>query len=133
MENKYFVTLLIFVLLFSLTSCSSKVDNSLTFKNMSASTLYVNFRGEVITVSEGETKIVKEIPKGTYDYSTTYSVPPTTVSSGTQGAVSGQVVLKAGTKILVLYSSTFVSGVYTLYATISNSDNLDTEDSLTGP
>jgi hypothetical protein len=133
MKNKYFTAHFFFVLLISLASCSSKVDNSITFKNMSSSTLYVNFRGEVITISEGETKIVKEIPKGTYEYSTTYSVPPSTISSGTQGAVSGQVILKAGTKILVLYSSNFVNGVYTLYATISNSDDLDSGESLTGP
>ena len=116
------------------TGCKSTVDNSLTIKNIAAASVIVNFRGSTITVAAGATSVIKEIPKGTYSYATTYQVPSGTASSSAQGDVTGDVVIKAGTRILILFSSTFdsSSGGYVLYATISNSDD-QTAGTVTGP
>src|ERR1035437_7990779 len=106
-----------------INGCSGKVNNSVTFKNLSQGTVYVNFRGEAIEVTIGNTSIVQEIPKGTYNYSTTYSVPASAISSSVQGAVTGNLNISAGTRILIIYSSTLINGTYLLSATISNNDD----------
>jgi hypothetical protein len=109
-----------------INGCSGKVNNSVTFKNLSQGTVYVNFRADAIPVSPGNSSIVQEIPKGIYNYSTTFSVPAGVISSTSQGAVSGNLTIVAETKILIIYSSTLVNGTYTLFATISSSDNQGT-------
>lgn len=109
--------------IFATCGCNNSVNNSITFKNIADGDIIVNFRGQDISVAAGGTGVVKEIPKGTYKYATTYSIPAGATSSTTTGDVSGQVVINAGTKILILYSSTIINGVYTLTATLSNSDS----------
>jgi hypothetical protein len=110
--------------------CSNSINNSVTFKNISDGDIYINFRGSIITVAAGQTTVVSNIAKGQYNYSTTYSVPATASSSGAQGNVTGTLTLKAGTKILFLYSSTLFNGAYTLFVTISNSDDQSTSSKI---
>jgi hypothetical protein len=98
---------------------------------MAAGDVYVNFRGTKITVATGKTVIVKDIPQGTYDYSTTYEIPSGATTSATSGPLSGTVTLKAGTKILLIYSSAFENDTYKIGATISSSDDIGTS-STTG-
>ena len=106
-----------------INGCSAKINNSITFTNLSQGNVIVNFRGEAITITPGNSVIVQEIPKGTYNYDTNYSIPANATSGSSQGAVSGNLIISAGTKILILYSSTLIDGAYILIATISNSDN----------
>lgn len=122
MKNLYYLPLLL--IMASVLGCSGSSENSIQFKNLSAGDIYVNFRGSFITVAPGKTAEIKSVPKGTYAYSTTFEVPANTISSAAEGAVSGNVTLQPGTKILIVYSSTFVEGVYTIYATISSSDDV---------
>ncbi|MBK6913593.1 MAG: hypothetical protein IPH11_07970 [Ignavibacteriales bacterium] len=119
--NIFFVFLLI--LGFVGLNCSSSLENSITFQNLASNRIFINFRGELITVEAGETKIVKEIPKGLFTYSTTYEIPAGAQGSSTIGDVSGEMDIFAGTKILIVYSSTYLVGTYTLYATFSSSDD----------
>jgi hypothetical protein len=93
----------------------------------------VNFRGEAINVPAGQTVVLKAVPRGTFTYSSTFSIPAGASNAVTQGAVSGEVVFKAGTKVLIIYSSTLIDGTYTLYATISSTDDLTEDDNPTGP
>ena len=69
---------------------------------------------------------IKDIEEGTYTYETTFEYPSTATTIKTEGAVSGQVSLKAGTKILLFYSSSESPDrtTYTLNATISSSDDI---------
>jgi ribosomal protein L2 len=106
-----------------INGCSAKINNSITFTNLSQGNVIVNFRGEAITITPGNSVIVQEIPKGTYNYDTNYSIPVNATSGSSQGAVRGNLIISAGTKILILYSSTLIDGAYILIATISNSDN----------
>ena len=131
MENKkrifvkrftLFLAFSAFVIIYFL-GCSSTPNNSVTFTNYTQADLYINFRGSLIDIPAGQNSVIKEIPKGTYDYATTFSVPAGTTSSGSQGNLSGTIKVQAGTKILFLYSSTFTNGVYTVYVTMSNSDD----------
>jgi len=112
------------ILVLFLSGCSSKIDNKITFQNYASNTIYVNFRATLITVEAGKSVEVTEIPRGEYSYETTYEVPAGTISAKAEGEVSGNVNLKAGTKILIVYSSTFLEGTYTLGATLTSSDDL---------
>ncbi len=113
--------------------CSAQYKNSVTFKNISDGDLLVNFRGNDISIPAGQSAVIKEIPKGTYNYATTFSVPAGTTSASSQGNLTGTVNVKASTKILLLYSSTLFNGTYTIYVTISNSDDQSATPTVTGP
>ena len=113
--------LLLFALVF--TSCTSDLNNKFTFKNYSAGKVFINFRSDLYSVDPGATFSVTDIPKGTYTYATTYQLPAGATASSAVGDVAGSVVFAASTRILVVYSSTLNDGAYTIYATISNSDD----------
>jgi hypothetical protein len=117
------ITILTIFLSF-LSGCTSTVDNKITFQNFASNKVYVNFRASLIAVEPGKSVDITEIQKGKYTYSTTYEVPTGTISSSAEGDVSGEVDLVAGTKILVVYSSTFIQGLYTISATKTSSDDL---------
>ena len=125
MKTRIITSITTLLLLLFFPACSSSIDNSITFKNLASGSILVNFRGEDISVPAGETVIVKEIPKGSYSYSTTYESPAGAQSSSEEGETSGTLSLDAGTKVLILYSSTYSNNVYTLYATMSSNDNLN--------
>jgi len=128
----FLARLIIFFMPIVFLNCSSSPNNSVTFQNMSSGDVYINFRGQMITIPAGKTSSVKNIPNGTYSYSTTYSVPAGVTSTNSQGNVSGTLQIKVGTKILFVYSSTMLSGTYTIYVTISNSDD-QSSSTPTGP
>lgn len=114
----------LFLFVFIFAGCDSDLENKFTFKNYSAGKVLINFRGSLHTVEAGASYTINEVPKGTYSYVTTYQVPPGTESSSAIGDVEGNVIFNASTRILVVYSSTFVDGAYTIYATISSTDDL---------
>jgi len=121
--------ILILVLLFPivtliLTGCSTTGENGLTIKNGASNKIYINFRGSLISIDASSSMEIKDITRGTYTYETTFEIPAGTMTTKTEGAVSGQVTLNAGTKVLIVYSSTFSDGIYTLSATISSSDDI---------
>ena len=118
------IAVLLLFLIPILTGCSSNVDNKITFRNFASNKIYINFRASVIEVEAGATTVISEIPQGTFSYETTYEIPAGATSYRTEGAVSGELSLKAGTEILIIYSSTFSDGLYTLGATISTSEDL---------
>jgi len=118
--------------------CSSKVNNSIELRNLAIGELHFNFRGEVITVPgapSGHEQVVtlRELPKGVFEYSTTYAIPGNAISSSAVGDLTGTVKIAAGTKILILYSSTFINGEYKIYATLSTNESLEEDDGAVTP
>jgi hypothetical protein len=117
-----------------LSSCEGELKNSFTFRNLSMGKLYINFRATIHEVPVGETLIVKDVPKGTYTFSTTYEVPQNAVSSSALGDASGSVIFKQNTRAFILYSSTITEeGAYTLFATLTTSEDLTVDEEPTGP
>jgi hypothetical protein len=110
------------------TNCSSSVENSLKIQNLASNDVYLNFRGSLIEVKSGEIVELKEIPKGTYDYETIYDIPSGATNSSTEGEAAGELLIRAGTKILVVYTSTFIENNYTLFASVTSSDDKNDED-----
>lgn len=119
---------LVFVLFFGFWGCSKEYETNLTLKNLAAGAIYLNFRGEVTTVAAGKTVVLSDLPKGTFSYSTTYSVPAGISNSASVGDLAGEIVIKAGTKVMILYSSTLSEDSYTIYATKTTSDDLNAEE-----
>ncbi len=127
---KRFLTIITFsiILVTFLSGCSDTVDNEFTFKNFATNKVFVNFRAKSIEVKAGDTVVLSNIDKGKYLYETTFEVPASAINSKAEGAVSGDVTLSAGTKILIIYSSTFVDDTYILSATISTSEAISSGD-----
>ncbi len=119
------ILVVLFIAILTFGGCSSKYETNLTLKNMAAGAIYLNFRGEVITVPAGKTVILKDLPKGTYAYITTYSVPANASSSSAIGDLDGEIDVKAGSKVFILYSSTFEENRYIIYASRTSSDDLN--------
>ncbi len=115
---------LILLVLLLIAGCTTNSETKLTFKNFATNKVFVNFRASLIQVNAGATVTVNDIPRGTYNYETTYEVPQGTSTATSQGAVSGELTFDAGTEVLIVYSSTFVDSVYTLYASLSSNVDL---------
>ena len=113
-----------------LSGCSETVDNRITFKNDALYKVYVNFRASLITVEPGSSAYLTNVPKGTYTYETTFEVPSDPDITATMGNdnLSGEVNITAGTKILIYYTSTQNADTYTIFATITTSDDLTTDN-----
>jgi hypothetical protein len=107
-----------------LSGCSETVGTKITLQNFASNKVFVNFRASLITVDAGKSVDITDTPKGTYEYETTFQLPPGTTSSEAVGEVSGEIELFAGTRVLIVYGSTFVDGLYTINATKTTSDDL---------
>jgi hypothetical protein len=116
------------VLLFLFASCSSTVDNWIQVQNLASNDVALNFRASLIQVKSGETVKLTELPKGTYEYETIYEIPSGASGSTAEGEAAGEFEIRAGTKILVVYTSTFIDNNYILYASVTSSDDQTIED-----
>ncbi len=127
------VSVLLSFLLFA--SCSSTVDNWIKIQNLASNDVYLNFRANLIHVASGETFQLNEIEKGLYDYETIYEIPSGATGSGTEGDAAGQLEIRAGTKVLIVYTSTFIENNYILYASVTTSDDqtVDEDPNPIGP
>jgi hypothetical protein len=113
-----------------LSGCSDTVGTKITFENFASNKVFINFRASLITVDAGKSVDITEIPNGKYSYATTYQLPPGTISSTSEGDVSGEIELRAGTRVLIVYASTFIDFVYTISATKTTSDDLSGEGEI---
>jgi hypothetical protein len=116
---------MLIILSLTLVNCSDDPINSITFQNKAAGAVIVSFRGETINVASGQVAELKDIDKGEFEYDTVYEIPLGASSNSAEGEMSGSFILKAGTKILVIYSSVLTEGgAYTIYASVTSSDDL---------
>ncbi|MDP2362952.1 MAG: hypothetical protein Q8M94_04180, partial [Ignavibacteria bacterium] len=88
----------------------------------------LNLRGQSYDIASGENLILNDYKKGTFMYSTVYDVPLGVKSSTAVGAVSGNMILLAGTEISLIYSSIMDSTKYTLYGVLTSSDDVNRVD-----
>ena len=126
------ISFLLIILSLTLISCSDGPINKITLQNKAEGDVYLNFRGSQTVVPSGSTIELQDIDKGEYEYETVYSIPSGATSNAAEGEMSGTLKLGAGTKILIIYTSTFVEGTYSIYARVTTSDDL-TEGILPDP
>ena len=106
-----------------LLSCINN-GNQVKIVNLAQGSILINFRAETTQIAgNGGKTTIRDIPNGTYSYSTTYSLPPGATSYSVEGlAAAGELTFSySSTEYLLLYSSTLVDGNYTLSATLSES------------
>jgi hypothetical protein len=127
-----FPILIVFALF--LSSCEGSLNNEFTFRNESAGKLFINFRANIIEVPVGQTVTIKDVPRGTYGFSTTYEIPSNALTSTVQGDAAGQANFNTSTRVLILFSSTLSEEfAYTLYATLTTTEDLTVDDGPTEP
>lgn len=140
-KNKIIVPIL-FVFALFLSSCESDLNNTITVRNISQSELTINFRGHNYEIPAGRVVngdivasiyVIKDIPKGIYAYTTIYGVPIEAEKYASEGDLAGQVEFSQDTQALIIYSSAFSEGSYTIFATITTDTDLSEEDGITTP
>lgn len=119
---RHILVLLILVSL-TLVNCSDEAINGIAFQNKAEGDVVVNFRGESVDVPSGQVIQLTDIDKGEFEYETVYNIPAGATGAAAEGEMSGTFSLGAGTKILVVYSSVFVEGTYTIYASVTTSED----------
>jgi hypothetical protein len=123
--------LILLILAFGLLSCSDEPINKITIQNRAAGDVNISFRGSQIEVLSQSTVVLQDIARGEYEYETIFSLPFGATDFESQGEMSGTFDLRAGTKILVIYTSVIMGGKYTIYASVTNSNDLS--DPLPNP
>jgi len=119
------IFLFLILLSVSLLSCSDNPINTITITNSASTSVSVNFRGTLTDIPVGATVELTDILDGEYEYETIFSLPPGVTDYNAGDQLAGTFVMKAGTKVLVVYVG-FVDadGKYNIDASITSSDNL---------
>lgn len=130
MKQKFFYLLLVITSI-SLLSCSDDPINKITIHNLADGDIYLTFQASETLVNSGATVEIQDIDKGEFEYETVYKIPVGATSSAAEGEMAGTFILKAGTKILVIYTSVIdTSGTYTISASVTTSDNLSEDGGI---
>lgn len=115
-------------MLFSLMSCEPFIENQVKVQNDSASNVSFILAGKTYDILPGESYVVSDLNKGTFQYTTIYTIPSGITSSNTDGDVAGEMVFHAGTEFLLVYTSVTEGESYTLFGTLSSSDKAGRTD-----
>jgi len=131
------ISFLLITLSLTLINCSDGPINTIRIENWASNDVSVNFKGSLTDVPAGlppgESVDLTDIMKGEYEYETIFEVPSGATSFEASESCAGTLTLNAGTKILIIYLSTFVEGKYSISASITTSDNLSEEGILPDP
>ena len=128
------ILLFLILLSVSLLSCSDNPINTITIQNWASNSVYLNFKGELTDViAPGASIQMSEILQGEYEYETIFEIPSNASDYDASESCAGTLILKAGTKILIIYTSTFDGAKYSLSASVTTSDNLSEDFILPDP
>ena len=119
---------LVTISVISFTACEPFIENKIIVKNLAAGDVQLNIRGQVNNVPSGQTVILSDFKKGTFEYETIYSVPAGATEFSAEGDVTGEMVLNAGTEVLIVYTSTLTEGAYVVYGSMTTTDDVNRVD-----
>ncbi|MFW5960620.1 MAG: hypothetical protein ACOCSE_05830 [Chitinivibrionales bacterium] len=123
MNKRGIASIAVFMAAVILMGCS---ENKVVIKNIASESVRFNFRGEEYFVERGSERSVTGIPNGKYEYTTTYRIPSTELSTEEGENLSGELTFRRNeTKVSVLYSSVTDSTSYKIYCNVSSSNNLE--------
>ncbi|MCZ7609609.1 MAG: hypothetical protein M5U17_05530 [Ignavibacterium sp.] len=128
--KKQIVILLSIVVLsvISFTSCEPFLVNKIIVRNLAADEVQINLRAKTYIIPSGETLVLNDLKKGTFQYNSTYSIPAGVTETETEGEFEGEVVLNAGTEILFIYRSSLLDNKYKIYIYKTSSDDVNRTD-----
>ena len=121
-----FTLVAIFIITF--TSCEPFIENKITIRNLAAAEVKLNIRGQLYSVNAGQSLVLNDFKKGTFEYETIYSLPLGATEFNAVGDVSGEMKLNAGTEILLVYTSVFTDSSYVIYGSMTSSDDVNRAD-----
>jgi len=134
MKQKAIYFFLLIILSVGLLGCSSDDPiNTISIENWASNDVSVNFKGSLTDVPAGTTVQLTDILQGEYEYETIYVIPSGATSFNASESCAGTLVLNAGTKVLIIYTSVFLDGEYSISASITTSDNLSEGGILPNP
>jgi len=119
---------LVAISLITFTSCEPLIENKITLRNLATAEVKLNIRGQLHSVNPGQSVVLGDFKKGTFEYETIYTLPSGTTKFTAVGDVSGEMVLNAGTEILLLYTSVLSDSQYTIYGYMTSSDDINRVD-----
>lgn len=120
---------LVAISLISFTSCEPFIENKIVIRNDAFEAVQLNIRGQLHAVSgDGGVLILNDFKKGTFEYETIYTLPTGITKFSAQGDVLGEMVLNAGTEVLLVYTSVIVDSEYVIYGSMTSSDDVNRID-----
>lgn len=124
--------LIIFAVLVGIISgfmgCQPFIENKIVVKNDSASKITLILASTPYEILPGEYKTIPDIRKGSFQYSTIYTVPDGINDYKAEGDISGTMLFNAGTEILLVYTSIISADSYTLFGVLTSSDDINRTD-----
>jgi hypothetical protein len=110
------------------SSCEPFIENKITVRNLASGAVKLNIRAKLYDIAAGQTLVLNDFKKGTFEYETMYSVPSSATTFSAEGDVSGSMILNAGTEILLVYTSTIDSSNYVIYGSMTSTDDVNRVD-----
>jgi len=123
-----FLFVLTIMALIGFTSCEPFIENKITVQNQADGDVEFIIAGKTYGVSAKSSLVLPDFKKGTFKYSTLYKIPFGLTEATAEGDVAGDMVLNAGTEILLQYGSNIADSSYTIFGILSSSDDVNRID-----
>jgi hypothetical protein len=119
---------LVVISIISFTGCEPFIENKITIQNQAAGDVQFIIAGKTYDVDANSSLVLPDFKKGTFVYETIYQVPFGVTDASAEGDVAGNMLLNAGTEILLKYTSITLDSSYTIYGILSSSDDVNRPD-----
>jgi len=123
-----FLFVLTIMALIGFTSCEPFIENKITVQNQADGDVQFIIAGKTYDVNANSSLVLPDFKKGTFEYETIYQVPFGITDANAEGEVAGNMVLNAGTEILLKYTSIITDSSYTIFGILSSSDDVNRVD-----
>lgn len=119
---------LVTISVIAFTSCEPFIENKITVQNQADGDVQFIIAGKTYDVDANSSLVLPDFKKGTFLYETIYQVPFGITDASAEGEVAGNMVLNAGTEILLKYTSIISDSSYTIFGILSSSDDVNRVD-----
>jgi len=123
-----FLFVLTIMALIGFTSCEPFIENKITVQNQADGDVQFIIAGKTYDVNANSSLVLPDFKKGTFEFETIYQVPFGITDANAEGEVAGNMVLNAGTEILLKYTSIITDSSYTIFGILSSSDDVNRVD-----
>ena len=123
-----FLFVLTIMALIGFTSCEPFIENKIIVQNQADGDVQFIIAGKTYDVNANSSLVLPDFKKGTFEYETIYQVPFGITDANAEGEVAGNMVLNAGTEILLKYTSIITDSSYTIFGILSSSDDVNRVD-----
>jgi len=112
----------------SFIGCEPFIENRITVQNQAAGDVRFVIAGKTYDVASNSSLVLPDFKKGTFAYSTVYRIPVGFTKTTEEGDLAGNMVLNAGTEILLQYISNTTDSSYTIIGILTSSDDVNRVD-----